>query len=332
MRWRFISSPSRSGAAASSVAGLARLLLVAGVVGATGGCSTPHDASLPGVREGADSSAVALAEPLYAKRETAREADRTPAEDGPPIGGPSRTELMRLPDAVPSPEPPSRHGNPHAYIVHGRTYRTLASSRGYVERGIASWYGRKFHERPTSSREPYDMFAMTAAHRSLPLPTYVRVTHLENGRSVVLRVNDRGPFHPGRIIDLSYAAAVKLDIADPGSAPVEVRAIELEGFGRSAPPPRAAPVALEYFVQVGAYSNEDNAARALRLADRVRPGMASLRAVHNPERTLHRVRIGPLRGPEEADRVLAGLSEAGLGSARVVIETRSDATAEDDNA
>ena len=287
-----------------------------------------RDASLPGARDGAVAEAGAPVEPRYAKQG----AERRPAVDGPPVGGPSRAELMRLPDAVPSPEPPSAHGNPHAYIVEGRTYRTMVSSRGYVERGIASWYGRKFHKRLTSSREPYDMFAMTAAHRSLPLPTYVRVTHLENGRSVVLRVNDRGPFHPGRIIDLSYAAAVKLGIADPGSAPVEVRALEFDRDGRSVPPPRAAPATLEYFVQVGAYSNEDNAARALRLADRVRPGKASVRALREAERTLHRVRIGPLRGLEEADRVLAGLNEAGLGSARVIIETRSDDTAEDDNA
>jgi len=239
---------------------------------------------------------------------------------------------MGVPDALPSPEPPSRFGNPHAYIVDGRTYRTLASSRGYVERGIASWYGRKFHARPTSSREPYDMFAMTAAHRSLPLPTYVRVTHLENGRSAVVRVNDRGPFHPGRIIDLSYTAAVKLGIADPGSGPVEVRAIDLGRDDRVALPPRAELAALEYYVQVGAYSNEDNAANALRLADRVRPGQVSLLAVREAKRTLHRVRVGPLSGPEEADRVLAGLNEAGLGSGRVVIETRNDDTAEDDNA
>ena len=303
-------------------------LLVLVAVGVAAGCSSMDEASAPSVRKATVASPGPLIDPVYAKRG----GERYPEEDGPPIGGPSRAELMRIPDAVPSTEPPSRFGNPLAYIVHGRTYRTMPSSHGYVERGIASWYGRKFHERPTSSREPYDMFAMTAAHRSLPLPTYVRVTHLHNGRSVVLRVNDRGPFHPGRIIDLSYAAAVRLGIADPGSAAVEVRAIALDGNARSASPHRAAPAALEYFVQVGAFANEENAAKALRLADRVRPGMASLLAVHDTRRTLHRVRIGPLEGPEEADRVLSGLSEEGFGSARVVIEARSVDTAEDDNA
>ena len=309
---------------------LARFVCAATVAGAAGCVST--DESTPAVRDGAITPSRTLVEPLYATRGAERGAERYLIEDGPPIGGPSRAELMGIPDAVPRSEPPSEFGNPHAYIVHGETYRTMASSRGYVERGIASWYGRKFHRRLTSSHEPYDMFAMTAAHRSLPLPTYVRVTHLENGRSAVLRVNDRGPFHPGRIIDLSYAAAVKLGIADSGSGPVEVRAVELDVDDRSAPLTRAAPLALHYFVQVGAFSNEQNATRALLLANRVRPGMASLLAVRKEERTLHRVRVGPLAGLEEADRVLAGLNEVGLDSGRVVIETRSEDTAEDDNA
>ena len=307
-------------------------LLCVGALAVAAGCASTGEPA-PGAGEGAVSPTGTPAEALFAKRSAGPGADRFPVEDGPPIGGPSRAELMRTPDAVPASEPLSPHGNPQAYVVYGKTYRTMPSSRGYVERGVASWYGRKFHERPTSSREPYDMFAMTAAHRSLPLPTYVRVTHLENGRSAVVRVNDRGPFHPGRIIDLSYAAAVKLGIADPGSGPVEVRAVDSDGGGGSAlSDPRSAAAPLRYFVQVGAYSDERNAARAFALAERVRPGLASLRSVRAEERTLHRVRIGPLAGLDEAHRVLAGLDEAGLGSARLVIETRSHDTAEDDNA
>lgn len=307
-------------------------LLCVGAVAAVAGCAATGE-SAPGVREAAVSPEGTLVEALFAKRGAGPGSERFPIEDGPPIGGPSRAELMRTPDAVPGPEPSSRYGNPRAYVVYGQMYRTMPSSRGYLERGIASWYGRKFHKRLTSSREPYDMFAMTAAHRSLPLPTYVRVTHLENGRSAVIRVNDRGPFHPGRIIDLSYAAAVKLGIADPGSGPVEVRAIDFDGRGSSAPPVLStAAEPLRYFVQVGAYSDERNATKALELAERVRPGLASLRSVRTRERILHRVRIGPLAGLEEADRVLAGLDEAGMGSARLVIETRSHDTAEDDNA
>ena len=290
-------------------------------------CSPPDDPS-PRTEGSRPSRTGSPGEPLYARRG----AERDPALDGPPIGGPSRAELMRVPDAVPSLEPRSRYGNPHTYMVFGQRYRTLPSSRGYVERGIASWYGRKFHKRLTSSREPYDMFAMTAAHRSLPLPTYVRVTHLRNGRSTVVRINDRGPFHPGRIIDLSYAAAVRLGIADPGSGPVEVRAIDPGRAGPSRPPSRAAPGKLRYFVQLGAYSDEHNAARAYTLAERLRPGLASLRWIANGERIIHRVRIGPLSGPEETDRVLEGLIAAGVRNARVVIESRSEEAAEDDNA
>ena len=303
-----------------------RLLCIALLAGCAG--FSPPNGPLSGTKPPEASPARAPAGPLYARRG----GERDSSLDGPPIGGPSRAELMRVPDAVPITEPRSRYGNPHTYVVFGERYRTLRSSRGYVERGIASWYGRKFHKRLTSSREPYDMFAMTAAHRSLPLPTYVRVTHLENGRSAVLRINDRGPFHPGRIIDLSYAAAVKLGIADPGSGPVEVRAIELDREGRSRPPPRVVPESLRYFVQVGAYTSERNAAKAYTFAERLHPGLASVRWIEKEDRIIHRVRIGPLSGPDETDRVLEGLNAAGVRNARVVIEARGEDTAEDDNA
>lgn len=131
-----------------------------------------------------------------------------------------------IPDAVPPPsEPPSRYGNASEYEVFGRTYRVLESSEGYDEEGEASWYGEQFHGRPTSSHEVFDMYAMTAAHKTLPLPTYVEVENLDNGRTAVLRVNDRGPFHEGRIIDLSYAAALKLGVVGAGVARVRVRAV-----------------------------------------------------------------------------------------------------------
>jgi rare lipoprotein A len=131
-----------------------------------------------------------------------------------------------VPDVVPRIEPRSRYGNPPFYDVFGKRYYVLSSSVGYWERGVASWYGPGFHKVRTSTGEPYDMYAMTAAHRTLPLPAYVRVTNLQNGRSVVVRVNDRGPFVGNRIIDLSYTAAVKLDMLRNGTALVEVRAID----------------------------------------------------------------------------------------------------------
>ena len=131
-----------------------------------------------------------------------------------------------IPDAIPRAELKSRSGNPETYVIDGVTYRVMDTSDGYREQGIASWYGGYFHGRRTSSGDVYDMYLMTAAHKSLPLPTYVRVTNLANGRSVVLRVNDRGPFVGDRIIDLSFAAATKLGMAAQGTAQVEVVALD----------------------------------------------------------------------------------------------------------
>jgi rare lipoprotein A len=140
--------------------------------------------------------------------------------------GQSSSDYSDVPDAVPRLEPKSKYGNPDSYVVFGKRYRTKASSTGHVERGVASWYGKKFHGRKTSNGERYDMYAMTAAHKSLPLPTYAKVTNLENGRTAVVRINDRGPFHGARVIDLSYAAASKLGVVRKGTAFVEVKAID----------------------------------------------------------------------------------------------------------
>ena len=150
-----------------------------------------------------------------------------------------------IPEPAVVDEPRSSYGNRSPYQVLGRTYHVLASADGFVETGLASYYGNKFHGRRTSNQEVYDMYAFTAAHKSLPLPSYARVTNLENGRSVVVRVNDRGPFHEGRVIDLSYAAAVKLDIHRRGTGRVEVRALRPGDAGTlqaSAPAPAQVPV------------------------------------------------------------------------------------------
>ncbi|MEA3243358.1 MAG: septal ring lytic transglycosylase RlpA family protein, partial [Pseudomonadota bacterium] len=136
-------------------------------------------------------------------------------------------DVFDVKDAVPRVEPKSRYGNPASYVVFGKRYHTLSSSMGYSDRGIASWYGTKFHGHRTSSGEPYDMYQMSAAHKTLPLPTYARVTNLSNDKSVIVKINDRGPFHDNRIIDLSYAAAARLDILNTGTGLVEVQAIEL---------------------------------------------------------------------------------------------------------
>ena len=147
-----------------------------------------------------------------------------------------------VPDMVPRNEPRSRNGNPPFYDVMGKRYFVLSSSVGYVERGVASWYGPGFHKVRTSTGEPYDMYAMTAAHKTLPLPAYVRVTNLQNGRSIVVRVNDRGPFVGNRIIDLSYTAASKLDMLRNGTAMVEVRTLEAAVVGAPLTAALAAPL------------------------------------------------------------------------------------------
>ena len=135
-------------------------------------------------------------------------------------------DKRKIIDATPKVEPRSRGGNFTPYTVLGKTYRVMKSSKGYKEKGGASWYGTKFHGRLTSNGERYNMYAMTAAHKSLPIPTYVKVKNLENGREIIVRVNDRGPFHEGRIIDLSYAAATKIGMLKKGTARVEVEAID----------------------------------------------------------------------------------------------------------
>jgi len=171
-------------------------------------------------------------------------------KDRPPAAGEIPPNLSAIPDAVPEPVERSKYGNPESYEVFGKRYEVLADARGFKERGHASWYGKKFHGRRTSSGEKYDMFAMSAAHKTLPIPTFARVTNLSNGKSVVVRVNDRGPFHDGRIVDLSYTAASKLDLITHGSAEVELEVVDASGHTlalppgvvAAAPPPAALPV------------------------------------------------------------------------------------------
>ncbi len=265
----------------------------------------------------------------------------SPMKDGPPPGSPY---LGNIPDAVPKAEPRSRYGNPRSYVVHGKRYHTLRSSRGYVERGIASWYGRKFHGRRTSSGERFDMYAMTAAHKSLPLPTFVLVTNLDNGRQVVVRVNDRGPFHPNRLIDLSYAAATKLGIVGRGTGFVEVRAVgpgteplqarpepreaaaaparrvpALNGVPKPEPA-QATPRVVRLYLQAGAFSERVNADR---LSDRLRPVAGKLVYVSPiivDGTALYRVRIGPLPDVVKADQLTSRIMAMGMEAPRIVLE------------
>jgi rare lipoprotein A len=148
-----------------------------------------------------------------------------PSQDGPPHPNEIPPEIAAIPDAVPQFEMRSEFGNPDSYEVYGKKYVVLEDATGYKERGRASWYGKKFHGKKTSSGEPYDMFSMTGAHKTLPIPCYARVTNLDTGASVVIKINDRGPFHDGRVVDVSYAAAVKLDMLGHGSIPVEIEVV-----------------------------------------------------------------------------------------------------------
>ncbi|KPJ82220.1 MAG: hypothetical protein AMJ58_02240 [Gammaproteobacteria bacterium SG8_30] len=235
-------------------------------------------------------------------------------------GGPPRqpapVDPAEVPDAVPRAEPRAARGNPPFYEVFGKRYVVLPTADGFVERGVASWYGPGFHGESTSSGEPYDMHAMTAAHKTLPLPAYVQVTNLQNGRSVVVRVNDRGPFKDNRVIDLSYVAAAKLDMIREGTAMVEVRSV-----GPSSPAARpVAPANGRFFAQAGAFTEEDNARRlARRLAEAGFDNVLVV-AARADGRDVHRVRIGPLDSVDAFDAVTSRLRDAGFGPAILALD------------
>ncbi|QHS10521.1 septal ring lytic transglycosylase RlpA family protein [Sinimarinibacterium sp. NLF-5-8] len=200
-------------------------------------------------------------------------------------------DILNVPDAVPRAEPRSRGGNAPSYSVFGKTYRVLSDARGYRNSGMASWYGKKFHGSATANGETYDMYQMTAAHKTLPLPSFVRVTRTDTGKSVIVRVNDRGPFHPGRIIDLSYAAAAKLDMLGVGSAPVEVVALD--------PVEPIAPS--EQWLQVAAYADPINAVvMREQLLARGHAGAQILIDDENGGDPLHRVVLGPFIDEQKA--------------------------------
>lgn len=237
--------------------------------------------------------------------------------DGAPSGSVAIPDLPD--DPTPRPEPRSRYGNNPEYEVLGQRYRVMESGRGYRERGVASWYGTKFHGRLTSNRETYDMFAMTAAHKTLPLPTYVEVRNLRNNRTIIVRVNDRGPFAHNRIIDLSYAAAMKLDMIETGTALVEVRAIDFESPGGDRPtrassgppqdfsaPDRPGPV----YVQVGAFGSQNNAQRLYQRLKRANIG--NVLVVTDPQKSLYRVRIGPVQSVHQFDILTEELENLGI--------------------
>ncbi|MBS0570282.1 MAG: septal ring lytic transglycosylase RlpA family protein [Proteobacteria bacterium] len=237
-------------------------------------------------------------------------------------------DISTIPEPVPRNEPRSAYGNKSPYSVLGETYRVLPSCKDYDERGLASWYGNKFHGYTTSNFEKYDMYAYSAASKVLPIPCYVRVTNLENGRSAIVRVNDRGPFVANRIIDLSFVAAIKLGVYPQGTAMVEVRGIDPDHPQRSAEPARGDAVTSApgktpkplLYLQVGAFADPANAERAAARVRAAHLGSVAVIAARIDGKTLRRVRVGPLRDAADADALAPKLRALGLGEVRVSID------------
>jgi len=223
-----------------------------------------------------------------------------------------------------SPPPPTPPGHPKPYRVNGTWYQPIPRARGFEQEGMASWYGSEFHGRKTSNGEIYNMHSMTAAHKTLPLGTYVRVHNLRNGRTLDVRINDRGPFVSGRIIDLSYAAATALGVVGPGTAPVKIEALGTPAAapGKAGATPQYVP--LDYYsgnftFQVGAFAERGNAQRLVtRLDQRYRN--AHVTTYFDGQRTFYRVRVGRSDNLEEATRFEQALKRDGFAQTFIVAE------------
>lgn len=222
-------------------------------------------------------------------------------------------DIAAIKDAVPVSEPRSLLGNPETYKVRGKRYKVMTEAAGFTQRGIASWYGSKFHGYRTSNGEIFDVYKMTAAHKTLPLPCYVKVTRQDTGQSVIVRVNDRGPFHKGRIIDLSYAAAVKLGIDKAGTAPVEIEVIE--------PPKRESVI----WIQAAALSSGTRAEQLKQRLSQITADQwpVTINRKQSGETTLHRVRLGPVDA-NRANEVVEQLSDAGISPTVVLMQHQLD--------
>ena len=218
-------------------------------------------------------------------------------------------------DAVPREGIVTRAGNKNPYTVLGKTYHLLPTSRGYSEQGVASWYGTKFHGRPTANGEPYSLYGMTAAHRTLPIPAYVKVTNLDNNRTAIVRVNDRGPFHSERVIDLSYAAAVKLGYAEKGTTRVLVEVIDPKTYNSKT---GATEQSERYYLQVGAFKSLESAAKL-----RAELILATRQLVHikaSEPAGFYRVQLGPLNSIEQVRQVTEHLVELNINQPRLITE------------
>lgn len=225
--------------------------------------------------------------------------------------------IVDIADVVPVYEPKTLAGNPSSYNVLGKQYTLLASSKGYVEKGIASWYGTKFHGKKTSNGETYDMYKMTAAHKTLPIPCYVQVTNLQNQRSIVVRINDRGPFHDNRLIDLSYVAAKKLGITQQGTGFVKISTLEPKQnknlqTSNSVQPPK------NLYLQVGAFYEQSN---AISLQNHIQmQNLVHKRIATKSHQGLHKVQIGPIYSVQEADDLSKILVKLGIKNSHLITD------------
>ena len=231
-------------------------------------------------------------------------------KDGPPRHD---IDISKVPDAKPQPLAKSRYGNPASYHVLGKTYHVLKTSNDYNERGIASWYGRKFHGRLTSTREPYDMFAMTAASPVLPIPSFVRVTNLKNGKSVIVKVNDRGPFANNRIMDLSYVAAKKLGYANQGTALVEITSLNMT-------PPSSPLDEPKLYMQIGSYQTLSKAQSVAKKIDTLISRTKShIELAQVNHQTWYRLQLGPVNKIWVIDKLYEELHHLGYKDAYTVV-------------
>lgn len=220
----------------------------------------------------------------------------------------------QIPDIVPRADPITAAGNKSPYRVRGKSYRVLPSAAGYREQGIASWYGAKFNGHATSNGETFDYYKLSAAHKTLPIPCYARVTNLDNGQSVVVRVNDRGPFHDERLIDLSYAAAVRLGFVDNGTARVEVQALEVAGVEDL----RDIDESVYRYVQLGAFGDK---AVAHGMRDELGALLAApvfVSPVEAGGQLLYRVRVGPVEHGHQLAALQQILREQGYGTGQLL--------------
>lgn len=241
-------------------------------------------------------------------------------QDGPPH---TYVDVTKIPDAKPRPLAKSAYGNPNSYVAVGHRYYVLKTAKGYNQRGIASWYGTKFHGALTSTREPYNMFAMTAASPVLPIPCFVRVTNLENGKSIIVKVNDRGPFAPNRIIDLSYVGAKKLGYIGKGTALVQVTAIDTDQPHFAQQTVTVSKTAViphpKLYLQLGAFRNYQYAQALKNKVQHLTYRTVIVRETNDQNHPMYRVRIGPLLGVGESDQLHQELRQRGLGEAITVI-------------